>query len=124
MAAGLAGLTEVYTPDAARALNARGDRLRDRINALFLAHAAPLQATGIGSMLALHTTSAPIRSAEDAAKADGRLKELLFFDLLEHGIWIARRGMLALSLPIGDGECDRLISALTEFVESRASLVR
>ena len=34
MAAGLAGLTEVYTPDAADALNARGDALRQRLNAL------------------------------------------------------------------------------------------
>ena len=34
MSAGLAGLTEVYTPDAARALNARGDALRERLNAL------------------------------------------------------------------------------------------
>ena len=35
MAAGLAGLTEVYTPDAAIALNTRGERLRDRLNAAF-----------------------------------------------------------------------------------------
>ena len=34
MTAGLAGLTEVYTPEAARALNARGDALRERLNAL------------------------------------------------------------------------------------------
>ena len=34
MSAGLAGLTEVYTPDAAVALNARGDALRERLNAL------------------------------------------------------------------------------------------
>ena len=34
MNAGLAGLTEIYTPEAARALNARGDALRERLNAL------------------------------------------------------------------------------------------
>jgi glutamate-1-semialdehyde 2,1-aminomutase len=122
MAAGHAGLTEVYTPAAAVALNAMGESLRDRINALFRAHDAPLQATGLGSMLALHTTPDPIRSPEDAAKADPALKELLFFDLLAKGIWIARRGMMALSLPIGPAECDHLVAALTDFVETRAPL--
>jgi glutamate-1-semialdehyde 2,1-aminomutase len=124
MAAGYAGLTEVYTPEAAHTLNATGDALRARINALFRAHDAPLQATGRGSMLALHATDRPIRSPADAAQGDPQLQELLFFDLLSHGIWIARRGMIALSLPIGQAECDNLVEALGEFVESRASLLR
>jgi glutamate-1-semialdehyde 2,1-aminomutase len=124
MAAGLAGLTEVYTPDAARALNALGDGLRERINALFHAHHAPFQATGIGSMLALHATDRPLGSPADLAGENAALKELLFFDLLEHGIWIARRGMLALSLPIGAAECDRVVAVLGEFVESGAPLFR
>ena len=47
MAAGLTGLTQVYTPEAARALNARGDALRDRLNALCKAADAPVQFTGI-----------------------------------------------------------------------------
>ena len=62
MSAGLAGLTEVYTPDAARALNARGDALRERLNALCRAHDAPMQFTGIGSMFAVHFTRDPVRS--------------------------------------------------------------
>ncbi|HEY8289397.1 MAG TPA: aminotransferase class III-fold pyridoxal phosphate-dependent enzyme, partial [Acetobacteraceae bacterium] len=49
MAAGLAGLTEVYTPDAANVLNARGDALRNRLNALCQAQGVPVQFTGIGS---------------------------------------------------------------------------
>jgi glutamate-1-semialdehyde 2,1-aminomutase len=122
MAAGLVGLTQVYTADAARALNGRGEALRARLNAVFRAHEAPLQATGIGSMLAFHTTDRPIRAPADTACEDAGLKELLFFDLLAAGIWIARRGMVALSLPIGDAECDRLVAAVGEFVESRAPL--
>ncbi|MBV9249697.1 MAG: aspartate aminotransferase family protein, partial [Acetobacteraceae bacterium] len=106
MSAGYAGLTEVYTPDAAIALNARGDALRDRLNALCRKADAPVQFTGIGSMLAVHTTRGPVRSPEDAAKADAKLKELFFFDMLAHGIWLARRGMMALCLSIGDAECD------------------
>jgi glutamate-1-semialdehyde 2,1-aminomutase len=123
MHAGLTGLTEVYTPAAADALNARGDALRRRLNALCEAANAPMQFTGIGSMLSVHMMRGPIRSPADAARGDARLKELFFFDMLAHGIWLARRGMMALSLPIGDAECDRLAEAVGEFLQTRASLL-
>jgi glutamate-1-semialdehyde 2,1-aminomutase len=123
MNAGLAGLTEVYTPDAARALNARGDALRDRLNALCRSADAPVQFTGIGSMFAVHTTRAPVRSPADAAKSDAKLKELFFFDMLAQGIWMARRGMMTLCLPIGDAECDKYAAAVEEFLSSRRALM-
>jgi glutamate-1-semialdehyde 2,1-aminomutase len=121
MAAGLAGLTEVYAASAAMALNARGDALRARLNAL--CGDAPLQFTGIGSMLAVHTMRGPVTCPADAAKADRKLTELFFFDMLSHGIWLARRGMMALSLPIGDAECDALAAALEAFLSVRGTLL-
>jgi glutamate-1-semialdehyde 2,1-aminomutase len=124
MSAGLTGLTEIYTPDAARALNARGDALRERLNGLCHAADAPLQFTGIGSMLAVHAMRGPVCSPAAAAKGDAKLKELFFFDMLAHGIWLARRGMFALSLPIGDAECDLLAGAVEEFLASRRSVLR
>jgi glutamate-1-semialdehyde 2,1-aminomutase len=123
MNAGLAGLTEVYTPDAARALNARGDALRERLNALCRSADAPVQFTGIGSMFAVHTTRAPIHSPSDAAKSDAKLKELFFFDMLAQGIWMARRGMMTLCLPIADAECDKYAAAVEEFLSSRRALM-
>jgi glutamate-1-semialdehyde 2,1-aminomutase len=123
MTAGLTGLTEVYTPEAAIALNARGETLRDRLNALCQAVDAPMQFTGIGSMLAVHMVRGPVPSPERAAKADPKLKELFFFDMLAHGIWLARRGMMTLSLPIGDAECDALVAAVDEFLSARRSLL-
>jgi len=123
MNAGLAGLTEVYTPQAAVALNARGDALRERLNALCRTADAPLQFTGIGSMLAVHTMRGPVRSPADAARGDAKLKELFFFDMLAHGIWLARRGMMTLCLPIGEAECDRLTAAVEAFLSSRRSLL-
>jgi glutamate-1-semialdehyde 2,1-aminomutase len=123
MHAGLTGLTEVYTPAAADALNARGEALRHRLNALCEAADAPMQFTGIGSMLAVHFVRGPIRSPADAARGDVKLKELFFFDMLAHGIWLARRGMMALSLPIGDAECDKLADAVAEFLQTRASVL-
>ncbi len=119
MAAGIVGLTELYTPAAAIALNARGDALRDRLNALCRRAEAPLQVTGRGSMMTVHATPQPIARPEDAAGGDPRIKELLFFDLLRAGIWSARRGMINLSLPIGESECGQLADAFAEFLASR-----
>ncbi|MGE0417574.1 MAG: aspartate aminotransferase family protein, partial [Acetobacteraceae bacterium] len=123
MNAGLAGLTEVYTPEAAVALNARGDALRERLNAACERAGAPVQFTGIGSMLAVHTMRGPVRSSADVAKSDQKLKELFFFDMLAQGIWLARRGMMTLCLPIGDAECDSFVAAVEEFLASRKSLL-
>ena len=124
MTAGLTGLTEVYTADAADALNRRGDRLRDRLNMACRTADVPMQFTGYGSMLAVHMTREPVTSPEVAAQADPKLKELFFFDMLAHGIWLARRGMMTLSLPIGDAECDALVAAVEEFLPARASVLR
>jgi glutamate-1-semialdehyde 2,1-aminomutase len=123
MTAGLTGLTEVYTPEAAHALNARGDALRAQLNELCRAADAPVQFTGIGSMLAVHTMRGAITSPDIAAQADPKLKELFFFDMLAHGIWLARRGMMTLSLPIGDAECKALAGAVEEFLSARRSLL-
>ena len=123
MSAGLAGLTQVYTPGAAMALNARGDALRMRLNDLCQRHEVPMQFTGLGSMLSVHLTDAPIHSPADAAQGNGQLRDLLFFDLLQAGIWIARRGMINLSLPIGDAEEAQLVDAVAGFIGQRGALL-
>jgi glutamate-1-semialdehyde 2,1-aminomutase len=88
MAAGAAGLTQVLTPDEIARLNALGDRLRDGIAAL------GVRATGYGSMIGLH-------DVEDA-----------FYGMLERGYWYARRGFVALSLPLTEQDVDGFAAAL------------
>jgi len=114
MAAGLAGLRELWTPAAAEALNRRGERLRERCNALFAARGLALQMTGLGSLMNLHATNRAVRRPADLAGSDLRVKDLLFFALLERGVFIARRGLMALSLPFGDAEADRFVAALDD----------
>jgi glutamate-1-semialdehyde 2,1-aminomutase len=123
MSAGLAGLTQIYTAEAAQALNARGDALRTRLNAATRDRGLALQFTGRGSMLQAHMRGGVIRSAADAAAGNAALRDLLFFDLLARGNWLAKRGMLALSLAISDQDCDQLVAAVEEFVATRASLL-
>ena len=123
MAAGLAGLTEVLTPAAIEALNRRGELLRARLDEVFARHGAALQFTGLGSVMTLHATNRPIASPDDLAGTDPRVKELLFFDLLERGIFLARRGLIALSLPFGDAEVDEFVATLDAVVAARRELL-
>jgi glutamate-1-semialdehyde 2,1-aminomutase len=122
MHAGLVGLTEIYTPERARALNASGDRLRERLNGVAPRHRLAMQFTGLGSMLSVHMTGAPIRSADDAERGNAALRDLFWFDLTAHGIWFAKRGMFALSIALDDADCDKLVAAVEEFAQTRAPL--
>ena len=123
MAAGLAGLRQLWTPAAVQALNARGDALRERCNALFRARGLALQCTGLGSLMTLHATDRPLRSAADLAGSDLRVKDLLYFALLERGVFIARRGFIALSLPFGEAEVTQLLEALDDALAAHAAVL-
>jgi glutamate-1-semialdehyde 2,1-aminomutase len=122
MNAGLAGLTEIYTPERAHALNEWGDRLRGRLNAVVRRSALAMQFTGIGSMMSVHMADGPIRSEEDAARGNGALRDLFWFDLVASGIWFAKRGMVALSIALDDADGDKLVAAVEEFAQTRAPL--
>lgn len=123
MAAGHAALTEVYTPDACVALNAMGDALRERLNAIVRRADIAMQFTGIGSMMAVHMVRDEIRSPADASNAKNPARDLFFFDMVANGFWFARRGMIVLSVPLTQADCDRFARAVEEFAETRGSLL-
>jgi glutamate-1-semialdehyde 2,1-aminomutase len=79
--------------------------------------------TGYGSLMGVHFSPTPVRTPRDALRGHQGLKELFFFDMLERGIYLARRGMLILSLPIGAAECDWLVEAVEDFLTTRAPLL-
>lgn len=118
MAAGLAGLSQVLTPQAQAALNERGDRLRERMNAVLEQRGLAMQFTGLGSLMTLHATARPVRSPDDLVRTDARAKDLVFFGLLERGVFLARRGMVALSLPFGEAECSELAAAFEDTIDA------
>ena len=122
MNAGLVGLTEIYTPERARALNSFGDHLRERLNAIARRREFAMQFTGLGSMLAVHMTDRPIRSQEDAERGNAALRDLFYFDLIACGIWFAKRGMFALSIALEEADGEKLVDAVEEFAQTRAPL--
>jgi glutamate-1-semialdehyde 2,1-aminomutase len=115
MAAGAAGLTQVYTAAEVARLNGLGDRLRDRLNSFAAEHDLEFCATGYGSMVGLHFTRGPVRRITDLPKAD-ELRALLHFQLLEQGYSYARRGFVALSLPLEEADVDGFAAAVEAFL--------
>jgi len=124
MTAGLAGLTEIYTPEVCFAHCALGDKLKTDLNEMFMRYQAPMQVTGMGTLLNIHAVSGDILRAEDAAKGDLRIKRLLFHHLLDEGIYIADRGFMALSLLIGERESALLLVAIEKFINKYRDLLR
>ena len=124
MAAGAAGLTRVYTPEAAVALNRSGDALRERLNELIRRRGAKAVVSGYGSMMNLHPgVAAPPASPADIAKVPTALRDVFHFDMLARGIHVARRGMINLSLPMTEQDFDKLAGAFDEFLSARAGLL-
>ncbi|KLN57948.1 aspartate aminotransferase family protein [Variovorax paradoxus] len=123
MAAGHAGLTKLFTPEAAGRLAERGEAMRARLNALCAKEDVAMQFTGVGSLMNAHFVRGEVRRVDDLAAVDGRLRQLLFFHLLSEGIYASPRGFIVLSLPLTDADIDRFAAAIGRFIgEYRALL--
>ncbi|MEM7342423.1 MAG: aminotransferase class III-fold pyridoxal phosphate-dependent enzyme [Actinomycetota bacterium] len=110
MRAGVAAVEQILTADALDGLFARGERLRAGLTDVI--GTRPYTVTGWGSILGVHATGGPVSSPADLAGVDPLRAELLFHHLLDRGIYIARRGFIALSLPVTDADLDRAVEAV------------
>lgn len=114
MAAGTAAVSGVLTAEALETLNRRGDRLRERVLDVFDRTGAPFTVTGLGSLMTLHPRGAGSRAP--------LLRQLLLFDLLSAGIYLAARGFIALSFTVGEADVERFVAALEAVLEKRRAL--
>ena len=131
MAAGLAGLTEVFTTEEAARINALGDTMRQRLQQVAEKHNAPLHVTGIGSLMNVHFSDHPVRGPRDSYPHDRAREKLLnaarklyHLDMMAAGQYLARRGFIALSLPMQEADIDRFVAATDEFLAPRAPVLR
>ena len=122
MAAGLTGLRDIYTPEVARAHNARADTFRMELNRLFEERDVPAQATGIGSLMCVHFQRGAIRRPSDLSAVDPEVKMLFHLEMLAAGFYLARRGFMSLSLPLGDEDYAGFRAALGDFLDNYAPL--
>ncbi|MFC3126198.1 aspartate aminotransferase family protein [Pseudoroseomonas globiformis] len=124
MAAGSTAMGEIFTPERAEALYRSGEALRHRLNGLAEQADVPMGFTGIGSMMTVQFQRPLPTEPRLPGPAEEALRELFFFDMLQAGIYLARRGMVALSLPVGATELDRFAAAVAEFIEARGTLLK
>ena len=68
--------------------------------------------------MTIHPAPYPIIASAPLTEAQASTKELLFFGLVNRGFWLARRGMLTVSLPVTDEMARELVAAFAEVVAS------
>ncbi|EGO54949.1 hypothetical protein NEUTE1DRAFT_111537 [Neurospora tetrasperma FGSC 2508] len=117
MCAGFAGLNQVFTEEVCVELNRVGDDLRGRLNRL--AKGTRLRFTGRGSLIGLHFRENG--TFESQEKAD--LRNLFWFEMLEEGFWITRRGFIAMILDTPKDELDRFVDAVGRFLERHTGIM-
>ena len=118
MTAGCVVLSDIFTADVAVAHTARGDEFRQAVAAVLARSGLPVSVSGFGSMMSLHALPQPPHDAHDVAQRNADLQELLFFGLLERGVYSASRGMMNLSLTVTDDQLATVLDALTDTLQS------
>ncbi|MEO0618932.1 MAG: aminotransferase class III-fold pyridoxal phosphate-dependent enzyme [Pseudomonadota bacterium] len=123
MSAGIAALSAAFTAVHAEALHLRGEQFRERSNAVFKRYGVAMSISGMGSLMNIHGVTGPVCKLADLRGTNDTARELIFLDLLERGIYIARRGFIALSLAVTDTELDGVVETLDDIVKERRTVL-
>jgi glutamate-1-semialdehyde 2,1-aminomutase len=109
-AAGAATMREL-TATAIASLNTGGETLRTALREVFAAHELAVQIVGMGSILGVHFSERPVRNYRDVAGSDGDMLGRFFIGMLNEGVFLAPRGMMALSTPMTEGDLEQVVRA-------------
>jgi glutamate-1-semialdehyde 2,1-aminomutase len=115
LAAGFA-MMQHLTPEVYEELAAKGDRLRRDLADIFHKHGIPAHVSGIASMANIHFSERPVHSYRDKVAANRARLRALFFGLLNNGVLIAPRGMIALSTPTTNADLQMFVDAVERVV--------
>jgi len=113
MAAGLRALEALDQPAIDR-INSLGGRLKAGFQNAFQEAGIRGQVTGIGSLNQIHWCDDPPQNARDAASAlrgAGKLPGLVHLEMINRGIYSAKRGMFVISTPMSEVEIDKTVAA-------------
>ena len=113
MAAGLCALEALDQPAIDR-INSLGERLKTGFQNAFKQTGIRGQVTGIGSLNQVHWCGDPPQNARDSALAltgAGELPGLLHLELINRGIYSAKRGMFVVSTPMSEVEIEKTVAA-------------
>jgi len=124
LAAGTAGLEKIFTPERATIFTDSGEALRQRLNTLGPKHDLPFQATGYGTLINIHFIHGEICCVDDLAKRNLTALDLFHLEMIAAGIFITRRGYMALSLALSEEDHEAFITETEKFLENYDELLR
>lgn len=124
MAAGLAGLTKVFTASRADAFLEEGEALREELNERMVASNVPMQFVGLGSIFTVHFSCRPVKRPQDIPPVSKRLAQLFHIECLLNGVLLASRGDVFMSLPIQRAHKAALCDATARFIDVYGDLAR
>jgi glutamate-1-semialdehyde 2,1-aminomutase len=123
-AAGIVGLKEM-TQEALDRINVLGDMLTDRLQRTLATLKIKAQITGYGSLRQIHFTPEPVTHAEvSLIKQDRDLLRLFHLAMLNRDIFIPRRGMYNISMPMTEAEINRAVDATADALSELKPLIR
>ncbi|RFU75959.1 glutamate-1-semialdehyde aminotransferase [Trichoderma arundinaceum] len=116
--AGYAGLTKIYTPDVADKFTEAGSAFLSKLQEAV--KGTRITFTGFGSVMSSHFIDGDaevhdILSGDDVQEIEA-LKDLFWFEMLDQGFWVTRRGFIALVLETPQSELDKFVGAVQAFV--------
>jgi glutamate-1-semialdehyde 2,1-aminomutase len=124
MAAGLAGLTRVFTPERAADFQKTQEAFRVELNASMAGRRVPVKFVGLGSMFTIHFSNGPIRTPKDIPSISRRLGQLFHIECLMRGVLVASRGDIFMGLPVTELHKNALRDAISSFVDCYGELLR
>jgi glutamate-1-semialdehyde 2,1-aminomutase len=119
VAAGLRTL-ELLDADAYAGLDDLGATLADGLREAIERSGAPAQVTHVGSLVNLHFTTAPLIDADAAASVDPVAAAAFHLGLLNRGIFIATRGLFAISAVTEARHVQRAVEAAADVLDGLA----
>jgi glutamate-1-semialdehyde 2,1-aminomutase len=116
MAAGLATLAR-FDAAAVDAVNAAGDALRARLNAVIQHRGVAAVVTGHGSLMQLHVTAPPVTTPEAGARADLRWVKLMHLALANRGVFSSTRQLYVVPTVATPADLDRFVAAFDDALQ-------
>jgi glutamate-1-semialdehyde 2,1-aminomutase len=124
MAAGVAGLSRLFTAERADAFNAECEALRIALNSHLEVADVPMRMIGHGSMFSAHFVRKAPRRPSEIPAISSSLTALFHMEALMSGLLMANRGDIFVSLPMNERHFSRLKETVAKFVGKHAALIR
>jgi glutamate-1-semialdehyde 2,1-aminomutase len=105
---------ELLDDAAYQKLDRLGEMLAEGLREAIARTGVAAQVTHVGSLVNVHFTTEPVIDFDAAQRADGTAAAAYHLGLLNRGVFIAPRGMMAVSIVTEEGDVARVIDASAE----------